>query len=136
VRAVRTAGRLPPLTTQSAGSVCKRRDVVHLGRKEGLQPRQRRTARRQLLAAVRRWGRLPEDSVILFVRANPKPQNSIGGVQTYCSMRKADSNGPVLADTFEMQRRVLRISLQQLIVGTRELLEFGREFVEGTPKTF
>jgi hypothetical protein len=33
----------------SAGSVCKRRDAMHLGRKEGLQPRARRTARQQLL---------------------------------------------------------------------------------------
>ena len=47
-----TARRLPQPTNQSAGAICKRRDVVHLGRKKGLQPRERRTARRQLLAVV------------------------------------------------------------------------------------
>ena len=35
------ARRLPQLTIQSAGEICKRRDLVHLGRKEGLQPRER-----------------------------------------------------------------------------------------------
>ena len=38
VRAVRAAGRLPPLTTQSAGSVCKRPDAVRLGRKKAARP--------------------------------------------------------------------------------------------------
>ena len=52
VRAVRAARRLPQLTIKSAGSVCKRRDAVHLGRKEALQRRERRTARRQVLAVV------------------------------------------------------------------------------------
>lgn len=42
------ARRLPPLTRSSAGSACKRRDAVRLARKEGLQARARRTARRQL----------------------------------------------------------------------------------------
>ena len=43
---------------QSAGGVCKRRDAVRLARKEGLQPRARRTARRQLQREVgqRIWG--------------------------------------------------------------------------------
>ena len=52
MRAARAARRLPQLTIQSAGAICKRRVAMHLGGKEGLQPRERQTARRQLLAAV------------------------------------------------------------------------------------
>ena len=38
----------------SAGATCKRRDTARFGRKEGLQPRERRTARRQLQREVSR----------------------------------------------------------------------------------
>jgi hypothetical protein len=54
VRAAAAARRLPQLTKPSAGAICKRRDAAHLGTQEGLQPRARRTARRPLLAVVRR----------------------------------------------------------------------------------
>src|SRR5687768_4026257 len=47
------ARRLPQLTIHSAGAICKRRDAARLGTQEGLQPRARQTARRQLLAVVR-----------------------------------------------------------------------------------
>ncbi len=79
---------------------------------------------------------LAEDPVILFVRSDPKPQDAIGRLHSDCSMRQANANGPVLTNTLEMKRWMVRICLQQLIVVTRELLKFGGEFVKGAPEAF
>lgn len=65
---------------------------------------------------------------------DPEPENAFGGIDTKCTMAQANSNRPVRAYSLQMERRMLRIGLEQLIVGTGKLLEFRCEFVEVPPK--
>ena len=65
MRAFKSGTPVAATNDQSAGAICKRRDAVHLGRKEGLQPRERQTARCQLLTKVR-----PPSSLSLVRRLN------------------------------------------------------------------
>ena len=49
-------------------------------------------------------------------------------------MTPADTNRPVLAYSFEVKRRMLRVRAQQLIIVASKLLKFGREFIEVPPE--
>jgi hypothetical protein len=56
-----------------------------------------RIAKRQLLAG---------DIVIVGVRADPDPQNTIFCFNTKCAVMQSDAHGKEPADTFQMQRRM------------------------------
>lgn len=72
--------------------------------------------------------------VVFLVVTDPEPNDSFLGVQADGAERQAHANGPLTANAFEVQRRMLRIRLQQLKVLTRELLNVGGKLVEGTPE--
>jgi hypothetical protein len=68
---------------------------------------------------------LTDESLVLFVRSDPIPQNTGGRIDAERAVARADSHRPISAYSLEVKRRMLGIGSQQLIVVTRELLEFG-----------
>jgi len=87
--------------------------------------------------AVVSWAAVPDlaDQPVVFVmRADPEPEYAVGGINAERAMACTHTYRPVALDTLEVERWVLRIDAQELIVVARQLLEFRREFVEPLPE--
>jgi len=64
---------------------------------------------------------LSGDPVIVRVCSNPDPEDAAGYVGAECAVVLADSDGPELAETFEVQGRVTWVRFEQ---GEASLREF------------
>jgi hypothetical protein len=60
--------------------------------------------------------RLADDLVVIIVGPDPDPHDSVFYLSAESSVMCANSDRPQLAKSLEMQRRVLRIALEQKIV--------------------
>ena len=63
---------------------------------------------------------LADDFVVLAMGSNPNPENSVLNLSTERAVVRSNSNRPHLTETFEMQRWMLGIALQEKIVLVRE----------------
>jgi hypothetical protein len=74
------------------------------------------------------WGRhryalLAHELVVLCVGADPKPGNARRNCHTERAIMKTDTHRREPADALEVERRMLRIRLQQGVLFVRELLD-------------
>lgn len=76
----------------------------------------RQTRRRRVIMLGARHGStnpwLADDVIILGVRADPVPEDTLVDVGADRPMMRADPHRPMPPDVFEVERRVARISLQ------------------------
>ncbi len=63
---------------------------------------------------------LADKLVVVRMAANPEPLNAIIDFVAERSIVTTNANGPQRPDAFEMQRRVPRIGLQEVVVLVRE----------------
>jgi len=67
---------------------------------------------------------LADQPLVLFMRSNPEPKNTLARINSEGTKVRTDSHGPVFANTLEMKRWMLRVRFQQLIIVSCELLKF------------
>jgi hypothetical protein len=84
--------------------------------------------------ARRRRSSSAKNPVVLPVRADPEPENTIGNVDSQGSIREADSDGSVITDPFEAKRWVLRVGLEQSEGFVGQILDGGRERLIEVPE--
>jgi hypothetical protein len=97
------------------------------------------TSREEASQPARSRSLLPQlepKPVIIFVRANPKPQNSIAFAQAKYTVMIADShNTYVVASFFKPKGRMKWIAFPNCVFLSCEILNRGRQFLESLPET-
>ncbi len=77
-------------------------------------------------------GLLSDKPVVFGVRANPKPEHSIGSFLTDGAMVQTNADGPERTSLLEVERWVPRVGFQQAKGSVGELLDgFGESSVAG-----
>ena len=77
---------------------------------------------------------LRNDSVVFGMRADPSPQEAFLGLFCECAIIATNSDGPIITDSLEMKRWVIRIGFQELEILSRKILNLGGQLVEQCPK--
>jgi hypothetical protein len=72
--------------------------------------------------------------VVLIVCTDPEPENPFRRFGSEGAETTPDSHRPVLADALEVERWVLRVPSQQLVIFTGELLKLRWQIVEVPPE--
>jgi len=72
--------------------------------------------------------------VVLGMRTDPEPQNSVISIHTQRAMAPADPNRPEPPDLLEMKRGMLGIALEKVIVPASLILNLGRHSIESSPE--
>ena len=76
-----------------------------------------------------------DDSVVFGVGADPDPHDPDVDVSSEGSVASANPYGPQIAESFEMQGRMLRVVLQEGKTLVRERTDFLRKSAVQRPKT-
>lgn len=76
-----------------------------------------------------------DDAIIVRVRSNPEPQKSIRHVYRKRTIMNADADRVEPLDSLEMQRRMLRVRLEQCELLVRQVAHGRRQCVIARPET-
>ena len=77
---------------------------------------------------------MPDQLIVLFMRPDPEPEDSIGDVDTECPMMKSDSNGVIAADALQAKRRVRWVFLQKSDCTVGEITDVARKRIVRAPE--
>lgn len=75
-----------------------------------------------------------KESIVLGVAADPPPENAVVSVCAEGAVVEADADRPILSDALQLQGRMPRVGDEQLVVRSRETLNFARELPEQGPE--
>src|SRR5262245_15313360 len=75
------------------------------------------------------------EPIVVCMAADPEPQNAIRGVHRQCAIVRPHACGVKAANAFEMQRRVLRIGLEELELLVGKGPDLFWQLVVGAPDT-
>ena len=80
------------------------------------------------------WAVLRNNSVVFGMRTGPSAQKPLLGLFCESAITATDANGPIITDSLEVKRWVIRIGFEELEVLPRKILNLRRQLVEQLPE--